>query len=264
MKTWPKVLVGVVILVFGAALQAMYGPSQSGLGLRGQRELDRDSALPLKEQFRAVQRQPFQDQLNYDLERAMALFLRGYAGERAQKKMRTEQEQQDSAKVQELARQVALIDLAGNKPSISEIHEFTDFGTLEFSFGESIQTGVSRLRALEPKPLAKLPQNLPGRAQEGLVKDTSQGENEQGITVRSQELICLIRQDGSVQEIMRLIKKGAQVNACSLHGMTPLMVAARKNRGPICALLIAKGARLNVKDHEGKTPLDQLASSTKT
>ena len=132
MKAWPKVLIGVSILVFGAAVQAMYSPSQSRFGLQEQRELDRDSALPLKEQFRAVQRQPFQDQLNDDLERAMALFLQGYAGERAQKKMRTEQEQKDSAEAQELARQVALIDLAGNKPSISAIEVLLKFSSIAF------------------------------------------------------------------------------------------------------------------------------------
>ena len=97
--------------------------------------------------------------------------------------------------------------------------------------------------------------------QKRLVKDSSAGEDAQDITVLSQELISLIRQDGSVHKIMKLIKIGAQVNARSLHGMTPLMVAARRNRGTICAFLITKGALLNVKDHEGMTVLDYAIST---
>ncbi len=71
-----------------------------------------------------------------------------------------------------------------------------------------------------------------------------------------QELLYLIQFDGTVQDVLRLINKGAHVNALFIDGMTPLMWAARTDRGVICALLIVRGADINAVDSKGMTPLD--------
>jgi len=53
-----------------------------------------------------------------------------------------------------------------------------------------------------------------------------------------------------------LIEKGADVNAQSASGVTPLMVAAGHNNGPMIGLLLAKGAKPATKNNVGKTALD--------
>lgn len=53
-----------------------------------------------------------------------------------------------------------------------------------------------------------------------------------------------------------LIARGADVNAKSASGVTPLMVAAGHNNGPMVGLLLAKGARPETKNNAGKTALD--------
>lgn len=53
-----------------------------------------------------------------------------------------------------------------------------------------------------------------------------------------------------------LIAKGANVNAKSAAGVTPLMVAAGHDNGPMIGLLLAKGADPATKNNVGKTALD--------
>ena len=53
-----------------------------------------------------------------------------------------------------------------------------------------------------------------------------------------------------------LIQKGADVNAQSKSGITPLMVAAANNNAPMIGLLIESGADATLKDAQGKTALD--------
>ncbi len=53
-----------------------------------------------------------------------------------------------------------------------------------------------------------------------------------------------------------LIAHGADVNAKSASGVTPLMVAAGHNNGPMIGLLLAKGAKATTKNDAGKTALD--------
>jgi quinoprotein dehydrogenase-associated probable ABC transporter substrate-binding protein len=53
-----------------------------------------------------------------------------------------------------------------------------------------------------------------------------------------------------------LIARGADVNARSAAGVTPLMVAAGHNNGPMIGLLLAKGANPTTKNNVGKTALD--------
>lgn len=53
-----------------------------------------------------------------------------------------------------------------------------------------------------------------------------------------------------------LIARGADVNAQSAAGVTPLMIAAGHNNGPMIGLLLAKGAKPETKNNVGKTALD--------
>jgi ankyrin repeat protein len=57
-----------------------------------------------------------------------------------------------------------------------------------------------------------------------------------------------------------LISKGAQVNAKNIYGRTPLHLAASKD---MAELLIAKGADVNAKDNQGNTPLQLVISFDK-
>jgi len=52
-----------------------------------------------------------------------------------------------------------------------------------------------------------------------------------------------------------LIKRGANVNAQSIHGVTPLMIAAARNVAPMIGLLVQSGANPKLKSAEGETAL---------
>jgi ankyrin repeat protein len=47
---------------------------------------------------------------------------------------------------------------------------------------------------------------------------------------------------GSADTVLRLIERGADVNAVDVHGVTPLDLAAWKQDGEIASLLAAHGA----------------------
>jgi ankyrin repeat protein len=57
-----------------------------------------------------------------------------------------------------------------------------------------------------------------------------------------------------------LLKAGAEVNAVSMDGQTPLHRAARSANAKFINLLVEHGARLDAKDKEGRTPLDVVAN----
>lgn len=57
---------------------------------------------------------------------------------------------------------------------------------------------------------------------------------------------------GLVDEILRLVENGVDVNSRKENGVTPLMLA---NTPKIAKLLIDRGADVNARDDEGRTPL---------
>ena len=57
-----------------------------------------------------------------------------------------------------------------------------------------------------------------------------------------------------------LLEAGADVNAVSKDGQTPLHRAARSANATFISVLFEHGARLDVKDKEGRTPLDVVAN----
>jgi quinoprotein dehydrogenase-associated probable ABC transporter substrate-binding protein len=56
-----------------------------------------------------------------------------------------------------------------------------------------------------------------------------------------------------------LIDRGADVNARSKNGVTPLMIAAAHNNPPMIGLLIDAGADVSAKDNQGQTAADVAA-----
>lgn len=60
-------------------------------------------------------------------------------------------------------------------------------------------------------------------------------------------------------EVERLISGGADVNAKSKSGTTPLHIAASKGHIDVMKLLISKGANVNARDKYGVTPLHEVA-----
>jgi hypothetical protein len=72
---------------------------------------------------------------------------------------------------------------------------------------------------------------------------------------------------GDIAVVGELLGKGADPNAQTKIGDTPLHVAAKREATEITALLIANGADVNSREHSGKTPLieavsaDQLANA---
>jgi ankyrin repeat protein len=72
------------------------------------------------------------------------------------------------------------------------------------------------------------------------------------------ELISAAKQDNN-EEIGRLIKKGASIEAKDNDGWTVLIYAAAHGRLSTCAFLLGKGANLEAKDNDGKTALMEAA-----
>ena len=78
------------------------------------------------------------------------------------------------------------------------------------------------------------------------------------------QLLTAIRVNRSSQEISTLIDKGADTNARTNHGATPLHYAARYNENPeVIQMLISRGAYINARTNSGQTPLHYAARFTK-
>jgi ankyrin repeat protein len=76
--------------------------------------------------------------------------------------------------------------------------------------------------------------------------------------------------EGKIEEVKKAIAAGADVNAKTNDGNTPLFYSVRwERRYPfeeykeVVELLIAAGADVNAKDRVGKTPLDRASDNEK-
>jgi len=65
--------------------------------------------------------------------------------------------------------------------------------------------------------------------------------------------------NGNIEAVKKHLVDGADVNAKSSGGRTPLLGAAHRGHKEIVELLIAKGADVNAKDNNGGTPLHWAA-----
>ncbi len=61
---------------------------------------------------------------------------------------------------------------------------------------------------------------------------------------------------GAVDVARDLIARGAQLNAASSRGVTPLMIAAARDNGPMIALLLQAGSDPARRSREGQTALE--------
>ena len=71
-------------------------------------------------------------------------------------------------------------------------------------------------------------------------------------------------QDGNIKAVKQHLAGGADVNAKSDSGWTPLHDAAFGSHKEIVQLLIAKGANVNIRNSGGETPLDWAEDKSET
>ncbi|KAJ5234999.1 uncharacterized protein N7469_004167 [Penicillium citrinum] len=77
-------------------------------------------------------------------------------------------------------------------------------------------------------------------------------------------LLHAAAENGSIDTVKFLVRKGANVNAASIDKWTPLHNAASKGHIDIVAFLIDNGASINIKSGSGITPLHDAASTGQT
>jgi len=68
-------------------------------------------------------------------------------------------------------------------------------------------------------------------------------------------MILNAAEKGKEDEIKRLLKAGASIEAKDIHGRTALMIAAEYGHTKTCALLIEHNASIDAKDKDGITAL---------
>jgi len=74
----------------------------------------------------------------------------------------------------------------------------------------------------------------------------------------TKDLLKITQSDSaSVEEVARLIKEGADVNAANNSGSTPLILAAQYSSNPdVLQVLIDNGASIDIQDKKGKRAID--------
>lgn len=69
---------------------------------------------------------------------------------------------------------------------------------------------------------------------------------------------------GNAESITSQLEQGADINAVSRKGTTPLHLAAAKGKKDAAAVLVAAGAILNVASATGETPLHLAADKVRS
>ncbi len=69
--------------------------------------------------------------------------------------------------------------------------------------------------------------------------------------------------DGRIEEVERMVIKGADINSQDDYGRTPLHIAAAENHNIDMRVLIDLGADVNLQDQQGRTPMMYAAASGK-
>lgn len=68
-------------------------------------------------------------------------------------------------------------------------------------------------------------------------------------------LLCIAAATGAEAAVRLHIARGDNLECRDKHGLTPLMIAASRNRAGVCRLLLQAGANVNSKDHVGRDAL---------
>lgn len=71
----------------------------------------------------------------------------------------------------------------------------------------------------------------------------------------------LTQGSNSIDVARELLAKGANVNAASAEGVTPLMIAAARDNAPMVGLLLQAGAKADARDAAGETARDAAAKN---
>lgn len=149
------------------------------------------------------------------------------------------------------------------------------FGTPSFlQVAESAQ--VNQINAenspADTETLAAQPDRTPAEflstktqeSQAAAEEENQAEESDQTVEIRQQfpaeknselELLLEAIDDGNKELVQFMIDKGAQVNAATKDGWTPLMEAADEGHMEIVELLLSKGANVNATTKKGYTPL---------
>ncbi len=108
-----------------------------------------------------------------------------------------------------------------------------------------------------------LPAYAPGRSGEGLWRIVAPSHVPIDICSGRQPLahIHSMARMGRLEEVAECLAEGADPNAVSIHGATPLFLAARAGHTLVVELLLRAGADLNRTNEKGETPLCEAVGS---
>lgn len=71
-------------------------------------------------------------------------------------------------------------------------------------------------------------------------------------------------QNGDLTALKAALKRGANINARSKNGQTPLMLTVRQGNISLVKLMLDKGAKVNLQDQSGRTALSHVAAQNFT
>jgi hypothetical protein len=77
-----------------------------------------------------------------------------------------------------------------------------------------------------------------------------------GLSAGDREGLTEAAAQGRVEQLKALLRDGADPNAASPNGWTPLMAASETGQGEAAGILLAAGADPDARDRLGRTPLD--------
>jgi ankyrin repeat protein len=97
-----------------------------------------------------------------------------------------------------------------------------------------------------------------------LTKPSLADRNEGGKPTLADTVLMIAVQQGHIQLVKLLLRKGADVNGRGTAGFTPLIEAARRRRADLAKLLLGHGARPNQQSDDGDTALLFAANEGQT
>jgi len=119
-----------------------------------------------------------------------------------------------------------------------------------------------------PKDAKVIEERQESKSDETIVNDESREFDETDVNEQNEELkekpddsgfnniaLRVAASNGSLEEVERLLGEGADINASSDNGMTPLILASWNGHTSVVALLLREGADVAATTTEGSTAL---------